>query len=173
MVTVKVYHRRHSLVNHLVINIFNILYVVLQMVTTHVIILVTNITEGIEMATDFGKALRDIRKNRGMNLEEMAKYLDTTKQALSRYERGERTPKITVAASFAEKLGVDLKIFVGEDGSESMSFSHPDKAEEEMPKTSEARILAKGIDQLNPDQRAQALAVVKAMFAAHPEIFDD
>lgn len=51
-----------------------------------------------------------------------------------------------------------------------------DAIEEELdnvPQTPEARILSRGIDKLNPEQRAQALAVVKAMFAQHPELFDD
>lgn len=43
----------------------------------------------------------------------MAKKLNTTKQALSRYERGERTPKITVAAKFAEILDVSLESLIG------------------------------------------------------------
>ena len=61
----------------------------------------------------FGEILRRIRKERGMTLDEMAAYLGTTKQALSRYERGERTPKITLAAQFAEQLGVDLSELIG------------------------------------------------------------
>lgn len=65
------------------------------------------------MYTEFGKAMRAIREERQMTLEEMAAFLDTTKQALSRYERCERTPKITVAAKFAEKLGVALEDLIG------------------------------------------------------------
>lgn len=65
------------------------------------------------MDEDFGDVLRRIRKERGMTLEEMAKLLGTTKQALSRYERGQRTPKITVAARFADLLGVDLSELIG------------------------------------------------------------
>ena len=62
---------------------------------------------------DFGTVLRRIRKERGLTLDEMAKLLGTTKQALSRYERGERTPKITVAAKFAELLNMDLSDLIG------------------------------------------------------------
>ena len=65
------------------------------------------------MGESFGGSLKHIRKERGMTLEEMAKFLDTTKQALSRYERGDRTPKITVAWDIAEKLGVDLSDMIG------------------------------------------------------------
>lgn len=61
----------------------------------------------------FGDSLRYIRKERGMTLEEMANYLGSTKQALSRYERGERVPKITVASDIANKLGYDISDFLG------------------------------------------------------------
>lgn len=63
----------------------------------------------------FAKNMKAIRENRQMTLEEMADFLGTTKQALSRYERGERTPKITAAAKFAELLGVALEDLVGAD----------------------------------------------------------
>jgi transcriptional regulator with XRE-family HTH domain len=65
------------------------------------------------MAPDFGENMKTIREKRGMTLEEMASYLGTTKQALSRYERGERTPKITVAAKYAKMLNIDLEDLIG------------------------------------------------------------
>ena len=62
---------------------------------------------------DFGDILRQVRKERNMTLDEMANYLGTTKQALSRYERGERTPKITVAVKFANLLNISLEDLIG------------------------------------------------------------
>ena len=65
------------------------------------------------MAPDFGENMKVIREKRGMTLDEMAAYHGTTKQALSRYERGERTPKITVAAKYAKLLNIDLEDLIG------------------------------------------------------------
>ena len=65
------------------------------------------------MAPDFGENMKTIREKRGMTLEEMAAYLGTTKQALSRYERGERTPKITLAAKYAKLLNIELGDLIG------------------------------------------------------------
>ena len=115
---------------------------------------------------EFGLALRQIRTERGYTLEEMADLLKTTKQALSRYENGKRTPKITAAAKFAEILNVPLESLMG------YEYHEEDSEQYHEPMTDEARILAKGIDKLDPAQRAQALAVLKAMFAQHPEIFE-
>ncbi len=59
--------------------------------------------------------MRSIREKNDWTLAEMAKLLGTTKQALSKYERGERTPKVTVAAKFAEILNVSLEELTGEE----------------------------------------------------------
>lgn len=65
------------------------------------------------MKLEFGKTIKRIREENGWTLEEMAYKLGTTKQALSKYERGERTPKVTVAAKFAEILGISLEELSG------------------------------------------------------------
>ena len=62
---------------------------------------------------EFNEILKLVRKEKGLSLDKMAEILGTSKQALSRYERGERIPKITVAAHFAEKLGMDLSDLIG------------------------------------------------------------
>lgn len=63
----------------------------------------------------FGIRLKEVRKSKNITQDEMATMLGTTKQVLSRYERGERTPKITVAAEYASKLNVNLCYLLGED----------------------------------------------------------
>lgn len=67
------------------------------------------------MAVDksIGRAIKAIREANGWTLEEMASVLGTTKQALSRYERGERIPKLDVSAKFSQKLGVSLEMLAG------------------------------------------------------------
>ena len=119
----------------------------------------------IHMAISFGKTMKEIREQHDWSLEEMAQRLGTTKQALSKYERGERTPKVTVAAKFADILGMPLEQLIG--------LEEPEPPKDETPKSEEARILARGIDKLPQAQREQALAVVKAMFAQHPELFEE
>lgn len=57
----------------------------------------------------FSEKLRLSRVARGMSQEELAQKLDTTKQVVSHYERGERTPKVDVAAKFAQVLDVPVK----------------------------------------------------------------
>lgn len=66
--------------------------------------------------TTFGNRLRQIRKTRGLTQEELANIVGTSKQALSRYEKDQRAPKVTIAREYAEKLGVPLSFMLGEPG---------------------------------------------------------
>ncbi len=75
------------------------------------------------MKEKFGQVIKAIRENNGWTLEEMAKKLGTTKQAISRYEHGERGPKLSVANDFAKKLGVPLSTLVDEEEPQAMSIA--------------------------------------------------
>lgn len=63
------------------------------------------------MAT-FGEKIKLIRDKRNLTQEELAQLLDTSKQVISRYEKNQRTPKITVAQKYADKLNVDLSYLI-------------------------------------------------------------
>ena len=69
----------------------------------------------------FGDRLRQIRKERGMTQEQLAEILGTSKQVLSRYEKNQRAPKITIATDYAEKLGIDVEYLLG-DTEEAVNF---------------------------------------------------
>lgn len=56
----------------------------------------------------FCEKLKLLREERGMTLSEFAELLGTSKQVLSRYERGENTPKITTVSHYAKVLNVTL-----------------------------------------------------------------
>lgn len=56
----------------------------------------------------FCEKLKLLREERKMTLSEFAELLGTSKQVLSRYERGENTPKITTVAHYAKVLNVTL-----------------------------------------------------------------
>lgn len=65
------------------------------------------------MERTFGQNLRLLRAQRGLSQEDFARLLGTTKQVISRYETGQRTPKLTVAQRFANILGVPLSALMG------------------------------------------------------------
>ena len=67
--------------------------------------------------SDFGKKLRNIRLERSMTQDEFAALLGTSKQVISRYENNQRSPKISVAAEYARRLGVPLSALNDDDSS--------------------------------------------------------
>lgn len=56
----------------------------------------------------FGKILREYREVHHMSQQELADILGTTKQVISRYETGQREPKIKIAQKYADKLDIPL-----------------------------------------------------------------
>lgn len=62
----------------------------------------------------FCEKLKLLRIEREMNQTEFAKFLGTSKQVISRYEKGENTPKITTVLEYSKKLGVPLSYFTND-----------------------------------------------------------
>ncbi len=70
--------------------------------------------------SSFGERLREIRKERGLSQEKMAKLLGTSKQILSRYELGQRSPKIEQVQRYAQKLQVSVDYLLGDTETEAI-----------------------------------------------------
>lgn len=67
----------------------------------------------------FGPALKAYREDHNLSQQELATILGTSKQVISRYETGQREPKIGLAKEYAQKLGLPLTYFLGEDYEET------------------------------------------------------
>ena len=61
----------------------------------------------------FGKRLTEVRKDKKMSQEEIAKKVGVHGAVIGRYERDEVKPSIDVATKMAEALGVSLDYLVG------------------------------------------------------------
>ena len=60
----------------------------------------------------FGDKLKQLRVLRGWSQEELAQRLETSKQVISRYENGQRIPRIDVVQRYAALLNVPLASFI-------------------------------------------------------------
>lgn len=110
----------------------------------------------------FAKALYNRRKQLGLTQDELAERVGTSKQIVSRYELGQRSPKIGMANKFAEALGTTLDELLGIEG-ELEEYSNE-------PKTPEARLLVKGIDRMPEEQRK---AILTMMAGLYPGLFKE
>ena len=124
------------------------------------------------MISDFGIMMREYRKRKKLSLDDLASMVNSSKQVLSRYERGERTPKISAAQKIADALDVPLELLIGYEYHENPDEAAIIEAEmlrEEVPKTVEARVLAKGMDKMPEEQRK---AIVALMTGLYPGLFE-
>ena len=62
----------------------------------------------------FGDKLKKIRIERNLSQQQLADILGTSKQVVSRYETNQRTPKITIAQEYADKLNIPLNYLIDE-----------------------------------------------------------
>lgn len=67
----------------------------------------------------FGERLKRIRKEKGMNQDAFAALIGTSKQVLSRYEIGQRVPKISLVEKYAKALDVTVDYLMGDSQQEA------------------------------------------------------
>ena len=61
----------------------------------------------------FGPRVRELRRERGLTLEELAGRSGVSRAMISKLERGEKNPTLVVAAKVAEGLGITLSQLMG------------------------------------------------------------
>ena len=114
-----------------------------------------------------GERIKQARLALGYSAEQVAAFLGVSPATVYRYENGDisKLPSKFIRP-LADYLCVSPSWLMG------WTDDHPDDPLSNTPVTSEARILAKGIDKLPQEQREQALAVIRAMFSLHADYFD-
>lgn len=111
--------------------------------------------------------IRNRRLELGLSVDDLAMRLNKNRATVYRYESNYiKTYSPDVMDALAKALDTTPAYFYGYD--DHASEEPPDIR----PQTTEARILAKGIDKLPLEQREQALNVVRAMFAQYADYFD-
>jgi len=112
-----------------------------------------------------GEKIKRLRKERGLTQEELGNLIGVQKAAINKYETGIVVNlKREIVHKLAKALDVNPVWLMDDE-----SGWPPEGASQ--PLSQEARILARGIDKLSPEQREQALSVIRAMFASHADYF--
>ena len=70
----------------------------------------------------FGARLRQIRKDLGETQDEFAARIGTSKQVLSRYENGQRIPKISLLERYARSLNVSVDYLMGNTEEQEVAY---------------------------------------------------
>lgn len=111
-----------------------------------------------------GQRLLKIRTEKDETQEQVADSVGISYVSLSRYETGQRMPKMNILAKLADHYGVTTDELLGR--------ATADELEPQAPKTPEARIVSAGMDKMPQGARETLLTVIRAMYQKdHPEYF--
>ena len=91
-----------------------------------------------------------------MNITEFANLLGTSKQVISRYERGENTPKITTVVHYAKVLNVPLAYLVNDNVTNKNGDLNEENAPTE-PKLNESEKMLLDLFRLVPEDKQQTV----------------
>ena len=111
----------------------------------------------------FCEKLRLLREERGMSLAEFANLLHSTKQVLSRYERGENDPKLATVMRYADILNVPLSYLIYDEVTDRTSPAPKIATAPTEPELSEGeQMLIKLFRQIPPEQQPSAIEMLRS-----------
>lgn len=113
--------------------------------------------------------VKELRKRKGVQQKELAIEIGVTQPTVSDWETGRKDPSGERLTKLAEYFDVDPLVILGKGVIDLTNATE----RAQIPRTHEARIVSGGMDKLPQEQREQILNVVRAMFANHPEIFEE
>ena len=120
-----------------------------------------------------GNRIRELRTKNDLTLDDVARHLGVGRQAIYKYEQGTVTNiPLENLEKMADLFGVSPGYLAGWTDHDPLEEIQEALVDLPVPKTPEARIMARGIDRLPPAEREQALAVVRAMFNKYADYFD-
>lgn len=105
-----------------------------------------------DMTMKFAKALHNRRKELGLSQEELAKKVGTRKQVVSKYELGQRSPKVEMANAFAEALGTTLDELLEVEKEEQTIIEDP-----------EINIVSGMMETMTKDQKQQVIDLIRIL----------
>ena len=115
---------------------------------------------------DTGDKIRELRKERGLNQDQLAELASLNRVTIAKYESGRVEPGAQALSRIADALEVSTDVLLGR------AEELPERNEWK-PKTIEAQLVSGAMDKLPQEQRDIILNVVRAMCAKHPELFDE
>ena len=111
--------------------------------------------------------VKQLRKRANMKQEELAARLGISRPSLSNWETQKSDPSGPQLAKLAEIFGVDQLVVLGVMSPDGQMLASG------TPRTPEARILARGIDQMNAEERERALSMMRLMFVKYATYFEE
>lgn len=110
---------------------------------------------------DTGEKIKEIRKKRNLNQEQLAELASLNRVTIAKYESGRVEPGAQAIARIADALEVSTDVLLGREGI-------PDNLPEaENPKTDEALLISGAVDAMPPEERAKAKVIMTTLFGEY------
>ena len=129
--------------------------------------------------------VKELRKKKGIQQKELAIEIGVTQPTVSDWESGKKDPSGERLQKLAAYFGVDELVILGKGTVNLYPSDNPGGLSEteqivqhvlqqlgSQPKTIEARIISGGVDKMPPEQREQAVNIMKAVFTQYAEYFN-
>lgn len=113
---------------------------------------------------DTGGKIRELRRERGLNQDQLAELAALNRVTVAKYESGRVEPGAQALARIADALEVSTDVLLGRAEEPPVQIVKP--------QTVEAQIISGGIDRLPEEQRKQAIDLMKIVFAQHADYFE-
>ena len=130
--------------------------------------------------------IRALRLNKGIQAKELALEIGVTSATVSDWEHGRKKPSGERLAKLAEYFDVDEAVLLGRkpisdaqntdalsDSEAETIIQHILDRLQEMPTSPQIKLVSGIMGKMSSAQQNQVVAVVRAMFANHPEILDE
>lgn len=111
--------------------------------------------------------VKELRRKAGIQQKELAIEIGVSRPIVSEWESGKKDPSGERLKRLAQYFNVDELMILGK-GIVDLSQEPPDE-----PTAPEIRIVSGVMERMTQEQREQVVGVIKAMFANHPELFDE
>lgn len=110
---------------------------------------------------DTGGKIKELRTAANLSQEQLAELATLNRVTVAKYEAGRVEPGAQALARIADALDVSTDVLLGR--------SDPPQALSDRPKTAESRIISACVDKMSQEDRARALALLKAVYADYFE----
>ena len=112
---------------------------------------------------DTGGKIRDLRKERGLNQDQLAELANLNRVTIAKYESGRVEPGAQALARIADALEVSTDVLLGR-SDEPLQWK-------EAPKSPEISIVSTAMERMTQEQKDQVISVLRAVFVNNPELF--
>lgn len=112
---------------------------------------------------DTGDKIRELRKERGLNQDQLAELASLNRVTIAKYESGRVEPGAQALSRIADALEVSTDVLLGR-------ADEPEPERHEEPKTPQIRIVSGWMEKMPKEDQDRVVQMMQLMFVNHPEL---